>query len=194
MSKVESLKLNISNFKGKNRRLLHEWQKIESRFANDPAIEVYVDRTNAAGLPTAYWVKYHISCICRVRNISRLGEPGVENSPVFDNYYTMTITLPENFPDLDGAPVFKFDTLRPNGLERPTPWHPNIRFFGPMKGLVCLNRTDTFGDIADSIERIADYLRYKLYHADLTPPFPEDLKVAQWVREQGEPNDWLTDN
>lgn len=191
---MESHNYNLKDFKGRNRRLLYEWQKIESHFSNKPAIEVYVDRTNSIGLPTAYWVKYHISCICGVRNIDRLGEPGIENPPLFDNYYTMQITIPENFPDIDGAPVFKFDTLTPDGFQRTTPWHPNIRYFGPMKGLVCLNRTNAYTDIADSIERVGDYLRYKLYHAEQTPPYPEDYRVARWVREQGEPNDWLTNN
>lgn len=183
--------MDLKDFKGRNRRLLYEWQKIESRFAKDPEIEVVVNKENSEGLPVEYWVKFHINCICGVRNIEKLGLPGVENPPIYDNYYTMEVTIPETFPDIDGQPIFKFDTLTPDGLRRDTPWHPNIRFFGPMKGLVCLNRTDTYSDIADSISRIADYLRYKLYHAELVPPYPEDLKVAQWVREQGEPNDWL---
>lgn len=190
---LQSFKHNLKDFKGRNRRLLHEWQKIEVRFANDDEIEVWVNKENSAGLPIAYWVKFHINCICGVRNIEKLGEKGIVNTPIFNNYYTMEITIPENYPDIDGLPIFKFDTLTPDGLDRDTPWHPNIRFFGPMKGLVCLNRTDTFGDITDGITRIADYLKYKLYHAELTPPYPEDLKVAQWVREQGEPNDWLTE-
>lgn len=186
--------MDLKDFKGRNRRLLYEWQKIESRFANNPEIEVWVNKENSVGLPVAYWVKFHISCISGVKNLEALEDPEVENPPIFDNYFTMEITIPENFPDIDGQPVFKFDTLSPDGLERNTPWHPNIRFFGPMKGLVCLNRADTYTDIADSISRIADYLRYNLYHAELTPPFPEDLKVAKWVREQGEPKDWLIEN
>lgn len=188
---MKSLEYNLKDFKGRNRRLLHEWQKIESRFANDPEIEVYPDKENSFGLPVKYWVKYHILTICGVKNIQRLGEPGISNPPVFDNYFTLEVTLPENFPDVDGAPVYKFDTLSPDGLDRNTPWHPNIRFFGPLKGLVCLNRTDTFGDVADGIDRIREYLKYHRYHAELTPPFPEDMKVAEWIRNQAEPNGWL---
>lgn len=188
---LESFKYNLKDFKGRNRRLLHEWQRIESRFAKNSEIEVVRDKVNAAGLPIAYWVKFHINCIYGVTDIERLGESGISNTPLFDNFYIMKISIPENFPDIDAQPKYKFENLSPDGVYRNIPWHPNIRFFGNMKGLVCLNRNDTFNDIADNISRIADYLRYKLYHAELTPPFPEDLKVAQWVREQGEPNEWL---
>lgn len=188
---LESFKYNLKDFKGRNRRLLYEWQKIESRFANNTEIEVVPDRHNSVGLPAAYWVKYKILSICDINERERLGETGICNTPIFDCYFTMSVTIPENFPDIDGAPVYKFDTISPDGLERRTPWHPNIRFFGSMKGLVCLNRTDTFGDIADGISRIADYLKYNRYHAELTPPFPEDFKVAEWIRTQAEPHGWL---
>ena len=188
---MESFNFSLSDFKGRNRRLLHEWQKIETRFAKNPEIEVLPLKENNEGLPIAYCVKYHILSFCGVKNIEHLGEKGESNLPLFDFDFTMSVKIPENFPDVDGAPIFQFDTLTPDGLERNTPWHPNIRFFGVKKGLVCLNRTDTFSDIADSIVRISDYLKYKLYHAELSPPFPEDLQVAEWVRNQAEPNGWL---
>ena len=35
------------------------------------------------------------------------------------------------------------------------------------------------------------YLKYKRYHAQNTYPYPEDQNVAEWVREEGEPNNWV---
>ena len=60
-----------------------------------------------------------------------------------------------------------------------------------MAGRVCLNRLNTFSSLAWGIERVALYLRYELYHALPEPPYPEDLKVAEWVRKKGEPNEWI---
>lgn len=34
-------------------------------------------------------------------------------------------------------------------------------------------------------------LCYDLYHAFPEPPYPEDLKVAEWVLKQGEPKGWI---
>ena len=30
-----------------------------------------------------------------------------------------------------------------------------------------------------------------MYHAQNTYPYPEDQSVAEWVREEGEPNGWV---
>ena len=30
-----------------------------------------------------------------------------------------------------------------------------------------------------------------MYHAQNTYPYPEDQNVAEWVREEGEPNNWV---
>ena len=39
--------------------------------------------------------------------------------------------------------------------------------------------------------RVEQYLKYQLYHAQNTYPYPEDQNVAEWVREEGEPNNWV---
>ena len=49
---------------------------------------------------------------------------------------------------------------------------------------------DTYTDLAWAVERVAQYLRYEIYHAVSEPPYPEDLKVAAWVIRQGEPKEW----
>ena len=44
--------------------------------------------------------------------------------------------------------------------------------------------------IKDLVLRVERYLKYLDYHAQNTYPFPEDLDVAEWVREEAEPNGW----
>ena len=176
---------------GRNRRLLWEWRLLEDRFSGREDIAVSVSSVNAAGLPVRYRVDYGIRSICGVEQVERMGEPGVVNPPVFADRFTMEIVLPVNYPCVDGAPEFRFLVADAEGNPVPHPWHPNIRHFGPMAGRVCLNRDDTFTDLAWGVGRVADYLRYERYHAVSEPPFPEDMQVAAWVIRQGEPNEWI---
>ena len=176
---------------GRNRRLLHEWQTLEERFGVRHDVEISVRDRNASGLPVGYLVNYRIRSICGVEQVERLGEPGVENPPVFADSFSMELVLPANYPCVDGAPVFRFLTAGKDGNPVPHPWHPNIRWFGPMAGHVCLNMNDTYTDLAWGVDRVASYLRYDLYHAISEPPFPEDMQVAAWVIRQGEPKEWV---
>lgn len=176
---------------GRNRRLLHEWRALEDRFGARPDVDVQVSATNAEGLPVRYRVDFHIKSICGVENVASLGERGVLNPPLFAKGFRMEITLPPNYPCVDGAPVFRFRVADDEGRPIPHPWHPNIRWFGEMAGRVCLNPSDTFTGLDWGVDRIARYLRYDLYHAVAEPPFPEDMQVAAWVIRQGEPQEWI---
>lgn len=176
---------------GRNRRLLWEWRLLEDRFSGREDIAVSVSSANAAGLPVRYRVDYSVRSICGVEQVERMGEPGVANPPVFADRFTMEIMLPVNYPCVDGAPEFRFLTVDEKGSPIPHPWHPNIRYFGPMAGRVCLNRDDTFTDLAWGVGRVAEYLRYERYHAVSEPPYPEDMQVAAWVIRQGEPKEWI---
>ena len=181
----------MEQMSGRNRRLLYEWRRLEERFDARPDISVSVAGTNAAGLPVRYRVDYHIRSICGVEQVERLGTPGTENPPLFARLFRMEIVLPPSYPCVDGAPVFRFLTSGDDGESIPHPWHPNIRWFGPMAGHVCLNMDDTYTDLAWGVDRIAAYLRYDLYHAVAEPPYPEDMQVAAWVVRQGEPHEWI---
>ena len=44
--------------------------------------------------------------------------------------------------------------------------------------------------LKDLVVRVEQYLKYQLYHAKNTYPYPEDQNVAEWVREEAEPNGW----
>ena len=176
---------------GRNRRLQYEWRQLEERFGARPDIDVSVAETNAAGLPVRYRVDYHLRSLCGVEQVERLGESGVAHPPLFATLFLMEIVLPAGYPGVDAMPQFRFLTENEAGAPIPHPWHPNIRYFGPMAGRVCLNMSDTYTDLAWGVDRIAQYLRYDLYHAVSEPPYPEDMQVAAWVIRQGEPNGWI---
>lgn len=181
----------MEQLSGRNRRLLYEWRLLEERFGARPDIAVSVRERNAAGFPVRYRVEYHLRSLCGVEQVEKLGEKGVANRPLFADAFQMEIVLPPAYPCVDGAPEFRFLTTDDAGQPIPHPWHPNIRYFGPMAGRVCLNMNDTYTDLAWGVDRIAQYLRYDLYHAVSEPPYPEDMQVAAWVIRQGEPNEWV---
>lgn len=188
---MESGKFIPEQLSGRNRRLLNEWRRLEERFSGRRDIAVSVEERNAAGLPVRYRVDYRIHSICGVGQPERLGEKGVANPPLFADEFRMDITLPAAYPCVDGAPVFRFLTCSEDGSPIPHPWHPNIRYFGEMAGRVCLNQDDTYTELAWGVDRVAQYLRYDVYHAVCEPPYPEDMQVAAWVIRQGEPNEWI---
>ena len=176
---------------GRNRRLLHEWSQLDRALERRNEMEYQVIRRNEQGLPTMYLRTYHIRSICSVEQLERLNEPGIVNKPIFASTFLMRIYLPENYPCVDAPAEFYFLAYDKEGQTIPHPWHPNIRYFGDFAGRVCLNSPDTYSSLAWCVERIGHYLTYDRYHAIQEPPYPEDLKVAEWVIKQGEPQGWV---
>lgn len=188
---MKSKEFDLKALSGRNRRLLYEWQQLEQGLEGRSDITWCVVKTNAEGLPVVYLIDYHIHSLCGVTHVEQLGESGIVNEPLFADHFLMQIDLPVNYPQIDGAPVFQFLTTNRQGQPIPHPWHPNIRYFGAFAGRVCINMPDTYTDLLWGIRRIASYLRYEVYHATLEPPHPEDLQVAAWIRQQGEPKGWI---
>ena len=177
-------------FKGRNARLLKEWESIEKRCANDPEILCVVRKRNPEGLPVIYEVLYNIRSFCGV------GEPDADGKqqPLFADRFQMRINIPNNYPGVDAKLEFKFMTQNVMGQPIPHPWHPNIRYYGDFAGRVCLNADacGSYTDLSWYIDFMARYLRYENYHAKIgVPPFPEDDKVAEWITKQGEPDGWV---
>jgi len=164
---------------GKDARLFNEWEKIDERFKDDGQVSYIIRKRNALDLPTEYDIYFNIKTITGVEEAD---EQGLQK-PIFEKKeHEMRITLPNNYP---GAEVlFTFRT---------PVWHPNIRYFGDFKGHVCLNQRDNgvFTSLVEYIDRVIHYLLYEDYHAINDYPYPEDLEVAKWVREQAEPQGWL---
>jgi len=188
---MESKAFEAGRLSGRNRRLLHEWRLMEEGLACRHDISFDVTRRNAQGLPVGYLVNYHLRSICGVECEDRLCEQGVENRPRFATGFEMAIDLPPGYPCVDAPPALHFLTADASGQPIPHPWHPNIRYYGEFAGRVCINMADTYTDLLWGVRRVASYLRYHSYNAIMEPPYPEDLKVAAWVRHQGEPNGWI---
>lgn len=163
---------------GRDRRLQREREMIESRLSGGEDIEWRVTKLNHAGMAVEYQFVYNIRSFAGVDEVS--GEPIVADR------FVMVMTIPEGFPCVDAPAELRFLCYNDEGEEIAHPWHPNIRYFGAFAGRVCLNKMDSFTELAWCVERVAKYLRYERYHALEQPPYPEDLTVARWVRENEE--------
>jgi len=181
---------NDTQLKGRARRLLYEWEKLSAIADRRNDITIEEAKYNFLGLPNKYIVGYDIKSICGVENMEKLNQEGAINKPIFHRGYKMSINIPDNYPDINAPLAFQFLSKDEERKDIPHPWHPNIRFFGDFAGKVCINFTDTYTTIAWAVERVAEYLTYNLYKATETPPYPEDLKVAKWVRQQAEKYKW----
>ena len=177
---------NLKELKGRDARLVQEWKELdslcdkrrrESANPRQPSLSYIIRRKNAMGLPTEFEIWYRVKSIIGVEDT----EP--PRKPIFGNLHKMSVVLPNNYPSADGNPVFTFIT---------DIWHPNIRNSGSFKGHVCLTIKEmgVLASIKDLVLRVERYLKYQMYHAQNTYPYPEDQGVAEWVREEGEPNGW----
>lgn len=178
-------------FRGRDRRLLSEWERLDESLRGHGSLSYEITERNPSGLPSGYAIDYRIKSICGVTNAESLGTRGTLNEPLFARHFRLLISLPENYPSADAPAEFRFAAEDREGRPLPLPWHPNIRYFGRFAGRVCLNAADTYCDLAWGVRRIARYLTYELYHAAIEPPYPEDIKVAEWVVKQGEPRGWI---
>jgi ubiquitin-protein ligase len=180
-------RFNQKELSGRDARLLQEWvgldalfckRKLESANSNRPSISYIIRRKNPQGLPTEYEIWY------RCKSIVGVKEGTIPREPIFGYLHKMRIELPSNYPSADGNPVFTFLT---------TIWHPNIRHSGSFKGRVCLTIKEmgVLASLKTLVLRVEQYLKWQLYHANNTYPYPEDQNVAEWVREEGEPNGWI---
>ena len=178
---------NQKELSGRDARLWIEWKNLDTlcakRKANsenprEPSLSYIIRRKNAMGLPTEYEIWY------RVKSIVGVKEGSIPREPIFGYLHKMSIVLPNNYPSADGNPIFTFRT---------DIWHPNIRYSGSFKGHVCLTIKEmgVLASLKDLVLRVEQYLKYQLYHAQNTYPYPEDQNVAEWVREEGEPNGWV---
>lgn len=180
------LNFNQKELKGRDARLFQEWKELDSlcskrKAASDnplkPSLSYIIRRKNAVGLPTEFEIWY------RCKSIVGVEETEPPRKPIYGFLHKMSIVLPNNYPSADGNPVFTFIS---------DVWHPNIRYSGSFKGHVCLTIKEmgVLASIKDLVLRVERYLKYQMYHAQNTYPYPEDQTVAEWVREEGEPNGW----
>ena len=74
----ESDRYEISQYKGRNRRLLYEWQQLDQRLEHRHDITCQPVRRNKDGLPTAYLVDYQLRSISGVWRTWSISENPVQ--------------------------------------------------------------------------------------------------------------------
>ncbi len=159
------------------RRLSNEHLKLEEECSNDGLpykVSYKVISDSSMPAPDKYLVIYD-----EVISITGINQ---NQEPSYGTHHEIEISLPLEYP-LVAAKCY---------MQTPI-WHPNIKTDGPTKGRICGN-TNEFGrnySIGDLILRIGDILQFHNYLAEMVPPYPEDEKVAKWVREFGEPNGFM---
>lgn len=100
-----------------------------------------------------------------------------KGSPQFSEFHQVSIYLPDDYPSQ--WPHLKW--LTPI-------WHPNIEHTEPKHVDTSLVEDHHSNKSLDKLLiAIGEMIQYKRYHAELTPPWPLDIKVAAWVREYAEP-------
>lgn len=179
-------KFDLKKLSPRDACLWKEWKELDSLCSKrkaisanprEPSISYIIRKKNAMGLPTEYEIWYRVKSIVGVKGTKAPREP------IFGYLHKMSIVLPNNYPSADGNPIFTFRT---------DIWHPNIRYSGSFKGHVCLNSKDmgVMASLKSLVLRVEQYLKYNDYHAQNVYPYPEDQNVAEWVREEAEPNGW----
>ncbi|MEL6671104.1 MAG: ubiquitin-conjugating enzyme E2 [Bacteroidota bacterium] len=119
---------------------------------------------------SAFKVTYELASIIGIEEETQ--------QPIYGDRHEVEIQMTENYPQQPAICKALTDI-----------WHPNVKWHGKYKGRICANNKE-FGKhftIAELALGIGEMLQYKNYHALNTPPYPEDEKVAKWVREYAEP-------
>ena len=159
-------------FKTKRNWLLYAKEHIDlyDLQENSDVIEWEVQSTvGSLRIPTVYHVTYHLRTITAIDD---------EAQPVYGNRHVMELTIPTRYPLVPASIFMRTDV-----------WHPNIQSVGRFKGKICGN-VDSYGidySLRQLVLRVGEILQYKNYLADFVPPYPEDPKVAEWVKAYGEP-------
>ena len=154
----------------RDNRLATEHELLDD-FCKQSKLISYEAKKRKGGLPPErYLIHFKVKSIIGI---------DASQKPIYGEDHTAEIKISPEYP-LGGQP----------GCYMTTPlWHPNIKFDGEFAGKICINKEalghwHTMDMLA---ERIGEMLQYKNYHAINTPPYPEDAKVATWVRDFAEP-------
>jgi len=164
-------KYNFQKLNPIERRLAKELEAVHEVCSNNDFVDYeIIDPNYQKRPPRKYRIKYNIKSFI---GIDSNGNPLVGDTHIVD------LEIPKHYPLESVIPYAKTEI-----------WHPNIKWDGPYKGHICGNVKD-FGKTYTldlMILRIANIIEYKNYLAENIPPFPEEEKVAKWIREYAEPN------
>lgn len=167
-------KYNLQKLNPIERRLAKELAAVHEVCEKNEFISYEVlDPDYSKRPPRKYRIHYNIKSFTGI-------DPN--GNPVVGDHHTVDLEIPKHYPLESVMPYAKTDI-----------WHPNIKWDGPYKGHICGNVKD-FGKTYTldlMILRISTIIEYKNYLAENIPPFPEEEKVAKWVREYAEPVGFL---
>lgn len=154
-------------------RLCDEHLRLQSLADSNPDLMQYTPGARhklAPHPPVEYEIRYTL------RSIVGTAE---DRTPVYGDEHKLKILLPREYPLGPAECRMTSDT-----------WHPNIKSDGDFKGNICTNHGGfgTLYYLDELVVRIGEFLQYKRYLAEDKKPFPEDQKVARWVRDFAEPN------
>ncbi len=170
---MEPLSYNFKKLNPREKRLAKEHLSVDELCKANEDISYRLVRQSGENPdmpPEVYHVTYHLKSIIGIDE---------QQIPIYDQKHEIEISLPREYPIK--SPKCKVLT---------NIWHPNIKSDGQYKGRICSN-TKEFGKLYNLdllILRIQQILEYKNYHAVNVAPYPEDEKVARWVRDFAEPN------
>jgi len=148
--------------------LCNSTDKISYKITNQP---------NKRKPPEGYLISYRVKTIIGIN---------ADNSPIYNDpengdTVDVSIDFPAEYPDLSQG--------GPKCYAKTTVFHPNILHYRIPKGKICTNQPalGAWQTLDMLVHMIGNILQYKNYLAENKPPYPEDEKVAKWVREYAEP-------
>lgn len=157
------------------KRLLKDFIEIFRILRTSNKIFFEIKEFGSKEFPKDYLIEYRIDSITGINK---------DRSPIIKNNHKLEIKIPTDYPKSSILCYFLTDV-----------WHPNIKYDGKFKGRIQLLNdenneyskiTKDFLSLVDIIVNIGKMLQYKLYNANQTSPFPEDISVAKWVKEFAE--------
>lgn len=170
---MENLSYDFKKLNPREKRLAKEHLSVDDLCQSNEGLSYQVIRREGQGSntpPEVYRIMYDVRSIIGIND---------SNFPIYDTHHEIEISLPKEYP-----------VKSPKCKVISDIWHPNIKSEGQYKGRICSN-TKEFGKLYNLdllILRIGRILEYKNYHAINVTPYPEDEKVAKWVRDFAEPN------
>ena len=149
-----------------NHKLLFELWRRSDVFSYEVA-----EAETKFNIPVVYRFHYKLKSIIGIDE---------QQMPVYGDHHICEVSIKGGYPIQSPTAFMKSDA-----------WHPNIKFDGPKKGRVCVNAAG-FG-VTYTLDllamRIGEILQYKNYLAEFRKPYPEDERVAKWVREFAHPQE-----
>ena len=152
------------------RRLEMERELLEDLCNHSDLISYEAKNRRNGHPPENYTVTFNVRSIVGIDD---------QKNPIYGDTHIADIKLPSGYP-MTSSPICYM---------RSDIWHPNIRSEGKHKGHICINAQvlGHWHTLDMLVEQIGEMLQYKNYHAIDIQPYPEDSKVAEWIREVAEP-------